>query len=138
MFDRFPHRNVTVSCATFTIATIAGTIVCGVLITLAPVPAQSAFESAKFGVLYQKWDMPSAPAGKFDRVGAAHETLAARDCVNQKNFALACEHYRRAIAAFDKLDPAISARNGVDVKAPLDLDQMALLISYEMEQVGCR
>ena len=56
--------------------------------------AQSFAQSAKYGAFYafyDKWNVAGAPAGMLAMAGMLHETLAARDCIDRKNTAQACE-----------------------------------------------
>lgn len=84
---------------------------------VAPAAAQSFMQSAECGVFYDKWNVPGAPASTLATVGMAHESFAARDCLGRKNTPMACEHYRRALAALDKLGPALAAELGPGITA---------------------
>jgi hypothetical protein len=82
----------------------------------APSEMPSLVQRAKCGAFYDKWDVPGAPAA-LAMFGMLHETLAARDCVEQKNTAQACDHYRKVLAGFEKLDPTVVAEHTPTIKA---------------------
>ncbi|MPZ56770.1 MAG: hypothetical protein GEU91_09815 [Rhizobiales bacterium] len=103
--------------------------ICGALACLgqglSPAMAQSFVQSAKCGVFYDKWNVPGAPAGTLATVGMAHESFAARDCLSRKNTPMACEHYRKALGALDRMGPTQAAELGPGIKA-------------KMAEAGCR
>ena len=95
-------------------------IVVGDVAMILPSSTRAQFaQSAKCGVFYDKWNVPGAPAETLATVGMAHEMFAAQDCIRQKNTAVACEHYRRALVGLEKASPALSAAHGAEIKAKM-------------------
>ena len=81
--------------------------------------------TAKCGVAFDKAKFGTVPHPALAIPEMAHEILAANHCINKKNTATACDHYRRAFALLEKMDPAHAGENRADMQA-------------QMKQYGCQ
>jgi hypothetical protein len=50
------------------------------------------------GEVFDKREVPGAPAGVMAAAGYGREVMAASDCIKKNNLAMACEHWRRLLA----------------------------------------
>ena len=57
----------------------------------------------KCAEFFTTWEAPGVPAGTLAMAGFAREVFAAKDCLKQNNIPKACEHWKKLLAAMDKL-----------------------------------
>jgi hypothetical protein len=82
-----------------------------------PTAAQPVTEKGKCGAFFDKWNAPGVPPHFTLMAGMGLELFAANDSVNQKKMAMACDHYRRALGAVDKMESALADERRPKVKA---------------------
>jgi hypothetical protein len=81
------------------------------LLAAEPSPGAPACEE-----FYDKWEVPGVPSAMLAMAGLGREVIAAKDCVNKGNIALACKHWQGLLSVIDKLGPPLSESRG-DIEA---------------------
>ncbi len=72
-----------------------------------------------WGEFFDKWSVPGAPAGTLAMGGFGRELMAANDCINKNNVAMACKHWRNLLAVADRLGRPLSEYR-TDVEALIE------------------
>jgi len=84
-----------------------------------PAASQPLPEKRGCGVFFEKWDIPGAPTSFTLMSGVGLELFAANDCISQNRIAVACDHYRRALSAVEKTEPAQAGERRPKIKAAM-------------------
>ena len=61
---------------------------------------------------YDKWEVAGAPGAMMAMFGLGREVMAAKDCLDKDNVAMACKHWQGLLAVMDKMGPPLDESRG--------------------------
>ena len=72
-----------------------------------PSPSMPACEE-----FYDKWEVAGAPGAMMAMFGLGREVMAAKDCLDKGNVAMACKHWQGLLGVMDKMGPPLNESRG--------------------------
>ena len=61
---------------------------------------------------YDKWEVAGAPGAMMAMFGLGREVMAAKDCLDKENVAMACKHWQGLLAVMDKMGSPLDESRG--------------------------